>query len=172
MTPPRLPEIVLAALVAGLLLNVVQFPFIESRVSENWRAINTYGTSDLDRYPHAERRYGFFLALGEVAPGATLIVPPNRSPAPTRLESFQPRIFGLARIADYERRDYDPLEIMGTFDPSEHVVREGAYEGGSFRIAVAEGDADRLVFAMEDDQELLIVDERLLPTSIREDLSS
>lgn len=172
MISSRLSVAVLAALAIGVALNVVQFPSIEGEVANNWRAWHTYETSDLDRYPHAERRYGFFLQLGEVAPQARLIVPPSRAPAPTGRPSFQPRIYGLAKVQEIETRNYDPVELGESFDVDDRfVVVEGPYGSKSYRIALLEG-ATELVFLMNEDEDLIVVDSRLmgadLPTEVLE----
>lgn len=164
MRSVNLTSAVLGILAVGVVLNILQFPVIEREVSRNWRAWNNYETSELDRYPHAERRYGFFLTIAELAPGATLIAPPPRPPTPTRLESFRPQIWGLGRLADMEIREYDPIEVGESVEVDSHVVAEGPRGSDqTYRIAMLNDRATTLVFLMTEGEDLLVVDLRLMP---------
>ena len=170
MHPVKISTIVLIALAMGAILNIIQFPIIEDQVVGNWRAINNYDSSDLDRYEFAEIRYGFFVALGEVAPGARLIVPPPGSPAPTDRRPFLPRIYGLGRISELDQREYDVLSLADQFDVSSYVVAEGLYGDGSYRIAVLEHNPEELLFLMTSEHDALVVDTRLLPDDVLQEI--
>lgn len=162
---------VAAVLALGVSLNVIEFRSIEAEIDRNWRAWHTYETSDLDRYRHAEQRYGFFLSLGRLAPGARLIVPAPRPPTPTRLPSFQPRIYGISRIAELDSRDYDPIELGERFDTTGHVVAQGPYGSDNYyQIALLDDGPSELVFLMTESEDLIVVDLRLLDDSLRREV--
>jgi hypothetical protein len=171
----NLVRVVLAALLLGSVINIIYFPIIEDRVGGGWRALakHTYDSFDDHGVRSAERRYGFFIALGEVAPGARLIVPPPKPPTHTRLESFRQQIFGLGRISEFDHREYDVLTFGDDVDPRGQRVQSGRYgKESAYRIVVLDDSPEELLFLMPTESDILVVDTRLLPADALEALGS
>jgi hypothetical protein len=128
-----------ALIVAAILLNVVQFRAIDRLSPPNFQAVRRDTTGDMITITYREcdwcqSRYGLHMALGFVAPGATVIVP---TPSPydrTRelREELTDRLVVFGKVADIRWVSFPDAGavLVSTasptgFDPSPYIIGHG-----------------------------------------------
>jgi hypothetical protein len=132
-------------LVAAVAVNVVQFRGIERERFREFEAVGRYETSDVARIAYENggwhrQRYGLYLGLGTIAPGATVYIPTPSGFADDRKLADETatrlRVFGRAgRIVWVPA----PAVAAGTgFDPKPYVVASGVggARGAPWALAV------------------------------------
>jgi hypothetical protein len=123
-------SVVLACIVVAVAVNLVQFPAIEATTPDRYQAVHAYRTHDLVRIARSFKlvrfRYEAALALGEVAPGATLILPATGS-FPAR--GLVGEMIALGRISDTRTLAYDPETLAPSLDVKQHVIARSATRG-------------------------------------------
>jgi hypothetical protein len=144
-------------LVAAVAVNLVQFRGIDRERFREFEAVGRYETSDVARIAYENggwhrQRYGLYLGLGTLAPGATVYIPTPSGFADDRKVADETatrlRVFGRAgRIVWVPA----PAVAAGTgFDPKPYVVASGVggARGAPWALAVdprwarPEGPAD------------------------------
>jgi hypothetical protein len=131
LSPDRYRLIAKLALAVAVIINVIQFGQIEQRAGQNWKAISQWDTPDLVNYSHASDKYGVFIALFQLAPQATIIVPTTATQDPTRRNTIRSRLFGIARIKTLQRQDYDPDNIISQLNFDDPNVIYGNFQDGA-----------------------------------------
>lgn len=132
-------------LVAAVAVNVVQFRGIDRERFREFEAVGRYQTSDVARIAYENggwhrQRYGLYLGLGTLAPGATVYIPTPSGFAEDRQVADETatrlRVFGRAgRIVWLPA----PAVAAGTgFDPKPYVVASGVggARGAPWALAV------------------------------------
>jgi hypothetical protein len=134
-----------AILLAGaVLVNVIQFPGIESQPYKEMRAFGQYDTADLTVIGYREcdwcrQRYGLFLSLGTVAPGARVIIPtPSLVMARSEGDEVPARLRVFGRASSVELVDYNASSVLVGVDPSPYIISsgEGGDRGAPWALAV------------------------------------
>jgi hypothetical protein len=174
---PRLRSgrsMLLGLMVGAIMINIVEFPDIE--IQTPFPAIHSYETSDLVEITISQSagsstmaRYGPYLLLSRVAPGADIILPmemPLEYPFTT--EDF----YGFGRAANVKILSYDPESVGSSIKPADHVVDSlihGDDRTGPGPVAIAiTGEMPVTLIAVRRDDLWYLVDSRLLPDDILE----
>ena len=134
----RLVAVVLAGIAV---VNLAQIPGIErdSPFSEMC-AIGRHDTSDIAAFTYdtcswCRERYGLYLALGTVAPGARVIIPTPNSYQNNRAEQDETatrlRVYGRASQIDWVA---SPVAAGPGFDPQPDILVSGT--GGAPEVAI------------------------------------
>lgn len=162
----------------AVLINIFQFPQIEKQTGINWKAVYQWKHSPLEEISSVQRRYGFFLALSETTPGASLIVHRPKPPTRTRLASFKHQIFGIGRLSGMSVRDYDvvgyynELITVLDFDLNEKIISSGRYGNeGSYIIIAGNQTPRELIFLMPDSYDIVLIDTAIIPKDFLPDRS-
>lgn len=138
----RASLLVAVPLVAAILLNLVQFRAIDENTVDSFDAVHRNETADLLDISYREcawcrDRYGLHLALGVVAPGATVLIPAPGPHADNRYdaEEFTLRLYAFAGVATVRQVPYEGAgRLLATdggagLDPTPFLVARG--EGGA-----------------------------------------
>ncbi|MBO0870307.1 MAG: hypothetical protein J2P15_17270 [Micromonosporaceae bacterium] len=133
--------IVAALLAVVVLVNLGQFRGIERQRFPEMRAADRYNSSDLGSIAYStcawcRQRYGLYLALGTVAPGARIVIPtPSRyqaSPAEANEVVTRLRVFGRASSVTWVP---SPAAAGPGFDPQPDEILATGF-GGAPDIAI------------------------------------
>jgi hypothetical protein len=150
-TAHRASLLVAVPLVAAILLNLVQFRAIDENTLDSFDAVHRNGTADILDLSYREcawcrDRYGLHLALGIVAPGATVLIPTPGPHADRRYdaEEFTLRLYALADVASVRHVAYPRADLLLAtdgapgLDPAPWFVArgEGGAKGPPWAVAV------------------------------------
>lgn len=134
-----------ALMVAAVAVNVVQFRGIDRERFREFEAVGRYNTSDVARIAFENggwhrQRYGLYLGLGTLAPGATVYIPTPSGFAEDREVADETasrlRVFGRAGRVVWQPA---PALAAGTgFDPRPYIVASGVggARGAPWALAV------------------------------------
>ena len=103
--------------IAAVLTNIIQLPFIINTAPENWRSIHINNSSDIvetaldnDR-DTLTQTHNLYMILGKHAPSSTLFV----SDKPDA-ESAS-KLYGLAEVKEIKKRNLDSIELLKKINP-------------------------------------------------------
>jgi hypothetical protein len=141
----RCRYVIVAVLLAGLtLLNIGQFRGIDRKLPLEMRAVSWFRNSDVmalayERCPRCRSRYGLYMALGTIAPGARVYIPtPNAYQAErTVADQISVRLYSYGRASSVAWVD-SPLAGGPGFDPSPYIYAAGP--GGAHDVAIDENN--------------------------------
>lgn len=164
---PRWAIAVIAALGVALVANAASFGSIEDRIFTSWRAIAPTGADTVERSSFAMGRYGVYFALGEYAPRSEFVTSSDFR------GNVRVRLYGLARAESIRVVPFDSVSIANELSIDEHIVSEGFYadDRGWYQLAIADGEPATIVHLELAQFEWLLVDARLLPSEVREELA-
>jgi hypothetical protein len=132
-------------LIAAIAVNVAQFREIDNERFREFQAVGRYQTADIARVMYENggwhrQRYGLYLGLGTLAPGATVYVPTPSAYAGDRETADEIvtrlRVFGRAGRVEWISA---PTAAAGPgFDPTPYVVASGVggARGAPWALAV------------------------------------
>lgn len=147
MTHRRLhiPTAVATAVTVAAAANVLQFPALEAETVEQYEALSIYDGHDVvslveGHFGSTRERFGLYVLLGELAPRATVVIPPGTG---LSVEQF----YGLGGAATVHVEVYEAEVAAGEARALDrNTVASGeSREVGPFAITLAEGTASRVV---------------------------
>jgi hypothetical protein len=129
-----------AVLVAGVVLNVLQFRSLDDEAPRHYAALHRYETDDLVTIGHRNRQvrsyYGLYFTLAEIAPNSTVIV---SSSVLTDTRGIAGRLYAFGAVSHLvitplsEDTFLLPADtspgVSGLIDPTPFIVVQGS--GGS-----------------------------------------
>ena len=126
-------------LVLGIVLHLLQFPFIEVNSTDNTGALARTLTSDIlaESLPYdnnAYSRYAYTVALAEIAPESTIYLASDAV-------DLNRRLYGFGEASRVVVVSETSAEILGSFDPTQDVVASGhgGRHGAPWLIAIQPG---------------------------------
>jgi hypothetical protein len=123
---------ILTTLLAGaIVVNIVQFPGIERGRFREMQAIGRYDTADIAAFTYrtcgwCRQRYGLYLALGTLAPGARVIIPTPSAYTADRgtSDEIASRLRAFGRVGSIAWARSDAAAGPG-IDPTQYVLVSG-----------------------------------------------
>ena len=171
-----------------LLVNVYQFPEINSDSPAHHRAIHRYETSDVIRLSatNVENTHNLFTTLHRRTDQPTIIVPKNHSTA-SEGNNYRARLLGLVQPEKIEEVDFSPESVLRhiTDTQPEPTAQDYMWEwpgpareedmetATKWRLYLADGNPPTLLLVdsgQTDPYEWTVVDVRLLPSSLLEEV--
>lgn len=139
LTPMRHGSVAVAALlVVAILVNVGQFRSIDRNTIDNFAAVHRSDTADIIALSYREcdwcrDRFALHLALGEVAPGSTVLIPVPSRYASRRYtaEEFALRLYTFGAAARVHRVRTDATALL---------VDRASLTPVGYAVAAARGD--------------------------------
>ena len=144
----------------------VEFIPLENRLSSTWSALRGVDASIVDPESYEWGRYGLFLTLAEVGNGAEIVLPEKFG------GNLIGRLLGIARLSSWRVVAFDEQRVVdAALSASGETFRGPASDGeAEFTIVRADADVSSLVFARSEDGDLFVIDLRLLPTDLAEEI--
>lgn len=158
----HMPTAVVAAALTAVVVNVVQFPLIEMAMSNWYEAVRIKPGHDQralveKHFGSTQRDVGFHVQLRDLAPGATLTLPPS-------LELYTNELRGIGAVDRVIRREEASTldaAVAAQLEPAVAASGEDA-EMGPYVIALpTDRPADHLI-VIEGPEKMWVVDEGLL----------
>ena len=182
----------------AVIVNILQFRAIDERAIDRYKAINRYETSDImeigyQSSPRHRQRYSPAIALGEHAPGSTIIIPNLESfgdivykrsltcdclleECVCLLEKLRFKLLTIGQAADVIQKPYAVGEILHGYDVKAYFIDSGeeSYLYLPWAIAVGGDFPNEFIYvqwqnSFEGPYDLLI-DTSLLPDNVRKEL--
>jgi len=146
-------------LVLAIVLNLIPFQKFDPRASlSGYPAIIILAGSGIIGENIIVHRRGLYLALGQSAPDADMILPIGNT-----LDIAQ--LYGLGRIRNIEFKNYDPETMFADFDYSHHIVAgfKGDKRLGPGPFVIAIGKNPEAMIVLRRNETWHLVDISLLP---------
>lgn len=139
-------------IIAAIVINIVQFRAIDEQANANYRALHIYEMGDLGEIGvsnslNVRRHFATWLALGQVAPNSTIIIPSNHGffDKSYNTDNAISRIIGLGQATTIKRVDIDISDAISGLDVKPHVVAFGEDMRPNAPMFVVAMDYDRNV---------------------------
>jgi len=165
--------------IAAVIINIIQFRFIDENRRYEFQAIVRYDTSDIMEIAYLNsksnrRAYSPFFPLATHAPGSRVILPQK---GPYSKPEVKVRLITVGRASELLFIDYDPDRLLIEYDIVPYIVDTGhpSFRDLSWAIVMGNRTPEEFIFVQwiiptTGERMDVLVETSLLPESIRMEL--